>query len=70
MSIKIGVNGYGISCSLSVSVSLSLSWTNHVTALCKTISKKVYPISYQKIKHFLNRHARKLFSHAHIFNPP
>ena len=49
---------------LGVIIDNNLSWTNHVTALCRTISKKVYQIS--KIKHFLNLHARKLFLHARI----
>ena len=51
--------------SLCLSVCLcSLFWSNHVTALCKSISKKNCQLS--KIKHFLNLHARKLFLHAHI----
>jgi hypothetical protein len=49
---------------LGVTVDNNLSWSKHVTALCKTASKKVYQLS--RIKHFLNPHARKLFFHAHI----
>ena len=49
---------------LGVTIDCSLSWSNHVTALCKSISKNNYQLS--KIKHFLNLHARKLFLHGHI----
>ena len=49
---------------LGVTTDCSLSWSSHVTALCKSISKKIYQLS--KIKHFLNLHARKKKNHAHI----
>jgi len=49
---------------LGVTIDCNLSWSSHVIALCKSISKKMYQIS--KIKHFLNLYARKLFFHAHI----
>ena len=49
---------------LGLTIDCSLSWSSHVTALCKSISRKIYQLS--KIKHFLNLHARKLFFHAHI----
>ena len=49
---------------LGVTIDCNLSWSNHVTALCKSISKKIYQLS--KIKLFLNLHARKLHFHAHI----
>ena len=49
---------------LGVTIDCNLSWSSHMTALCKSISKKVYQLS--QIKHFLNLHARKLFCHAHI----
>ena len=42
----------------------NLSWINLVTALCTTVSKKVYQL--YKIKHFLNFNARKLCFHVHI----
>ena len=37
---------------LGVTIDCSLSWSSHVTALCKSASKKIYRLS--KIKHFLN----------------
>ena len=49
---------------LGVTIDCNLSWSSHVTALCKRISKKIYQLS--KVRHFLNLHARKLFVHAHI----
>ena len=49
---------------LGVTIDCNLSWSSHMTALCKCISKKVYQLS--KIKHFVNLHARKLFCHTHI----
>ena len=49
---------------LGVTTDCSLSWSTHVTASCKSISKKIYQLS--KIKHFLNLHARKLFFLAHV----
>ena len=49
---------------LGVTIDCNLSWSSDVTALGKSISKKIYQLS--KVKHFLNLHARKLFVHAHI----
>ena len=49
---------------LGVTIDCNLSWSSHVTALCKSISKKIYQLS--KIKHFLNLRARKIFFNAHI----
>ena len=50
---------------LGVTIDCNPSWSDcHVTALCKSISKKIYQLS--KIKHIWNLHARKLFVHAHI----
>jgi len=49
---------------LGVTIDCTPSWSSNVTALCKSISKKIYQLS--KIKHILNFHARKLFFHAHI----
>ena len=49
---------------LGVTIDCNLPWSSHMTALCKSISKKIYQLS--KIKHFLNLHARKLFFHTHI----
>ena len=49
---------------LGVTIDNNLSWTPHVNSLCKKISIKTFQLS--KIKHFINFHARKFFSHAHI----
>ena len=49
---------------LGDTIDCNLSWSSHGTALCKSISRKMYQLS--KIKYFLNLHARKLFFHAHI----
>ena len=40
------------------------SWSSHMTALCKSNSKKFYQLS--KIKHFLNLRARMFFFYDHI----
>ena len=49
---------------LGVIIDCNLSWSSHVTALCKSISKNIYQLS--KIKHFLNLYVGKLFVHAQI----
>ena len=51
---------------LGVTIGCNLSWSSHVTASCKSISKKIDQLS--KIKHFLHLHARNYFV-IPIFNP-
>ena len=43
---------------------LGLTIDNNFNELTKRVCQKLYQLA--KIKHFLNAHARKLFSHAHI----
>ena len=49
---------------LGVIIDNNLSWSNHISSLCKKLSKKVY--QFTKIKHFLNYHSKKMFFHAHV----
>ena len=49
---------------LGVVIDNNLSWSEHVSKICKSISKKVYQLS--KIKHFLDLHTRKIFFHSFI----
>ena len=49
---------------LGVMIDNNLSWSDHITMLCKIISKKIYQLS--KIKHFLNLHTRRIFFFAYI----
>ena len=49
---------------LGVVIDNNLSWLDHVSKVCKTVSKKIYQLS--KIKHFLNLHSRKIFFHSYI----
>jgi len=49
---------------LGIVVDNNLSWSNHISTMCKTLSKKIYQLS--KIKHFLNDHSRKLYFIAYI----
>ena len=49
---------------LGIILDNNLSWAHHVSGLCKKISKKVFQLN--RIKHFLDKHTRKLFFHAYI----
>jgi hypothetical protein len=49
---------------LGVTIDNNLSWSEHVSTISKTISKKVFQLT--RIKKFLNHHSRKLFYTAHI----
>lgn len=49
---------------LGLIIDNNLSWSQHVMMTCKTLSKKIHQLS--RIKHFLNKHCRKLFFHAYI----
>ena len=49
---------------LGIVLDKDLTWSEHIAALAKKLSQKIYQLS--KIKHFLDIHSRKLFFHAHI----
>ena len=55
------VNSHNV---LGITIDNNLSWSEHIITLCKKVSQKIFQLS--KIKHFLNRHARKQFFHAHV----
>ena len=49
---------------LGLTIDCNLSWSNHSSILCNSLAKKVY--QFNKIKHFLDINARKLFFYAYI----
>ena len=49
---------------LGMTTDSNISCSSHMTAFCKSTSKKIYQLS--KIKHFMNLHTRKIFFHACI----
>ena len=51
---------------LGIIIDQNLSWSDHVDSLYKTLSRRVYQLN--KLKKFINFHARKLFVHAYILS--
>ena len=49
---------------LGLTLDNNLSWSSHMSNLTKKLSRKIF--QFNKIKHFLNQHTRKLFFHAYI----
>ena len=49
---------------LGITIDNTLSWSEHTEALSKKVSQRIFQLS--KIKHFLDRNARKQFFYAHI----
>ena len=49
---------------LGVIIDHNLSWTNHIDALCKKVSKYMFQLT--RMKHFLDIHSRKLYFIAYI----
>ena len=67
--IKLNVNGkqlenvesYKL---LGLTLDNNLSWSNHILKLTKKLSRKIF--QFNRIKHFLDQHTRKLFFYAFI----
>ena len=49
---------------LGITLDYNLSWSNHILNLTKKLSRKIF--QFNRIKHFLDQHTRKLFFHAFI----
>ena len=49
---------------LGLSIDNNLSWTVHISALIRKLSKKVFQLN--RIKHLVDQHTRKLFFHAYL----
>ena len=49
---------------LGITIDNNLTWSCHISKLTNRVSQKVYQLN--KIKHFLDRHSREIFFHAHI----